>query len=149
LKAISSHQWVEEALMGFIGYEKERSKKGEISVSTIPNYYWATKLFCEMNDLPLNWRKIARGLPASSINSLILLTKWSLKRRIGTIKMSDGTNNYDYTRSDEYWDWYDDKKGVASGNGEADNCASNTIDTFLDIQLCPDLSIGVDLGNTI
>jgi hypothetical protein len=49
--------------MSFIGYEKERSKKGEISVSTIPNYYRATKLFCEMNDIVLNWKKIARGLP--------------------------------------------------------------------------------------
>jgi integrase len=63
LKAIENHQWVEEVLMSFIGYEKERSKKGEISVSTIPNYYRATKLFCEMNDIVLNWKKIARGLP--------------------------------------------------------------------------------------
>ena len=35
----------------------------EISESTISNYYKATKLFCEMNDLPLNWKKISRGLP--------------------------------------------------------------------------------------
>jgi hypothetical protein len=63
LKAIENHQWAEELLMSFIGYEKERSKKGEISVSTIPNYYRATKLFCGMNDVVLNWKKIARGLP--------------------------------------------------------------------------------------
>jgi hypothetical protein len=37
MKAIENHQWVEEVLMIFIRYEKERSKKGEISVSTIPN----------------------------------------------------------------------------------------------------------------
>jgi hypothetical protein len=43
--------------------QKERSKKGEISALTIPNYYRATKLFCEMNDIVLNWKKIARGLP--------------------------------------------------------------------------------------
>src|SRR5919198_3116028 len=63
MKAIENYQWVEEVLMSFIGYEKERSKKGEISVSTIPNYYRATKLFCEMNDIVLNWKKIVRGLP--------------------------------------------------------------------------------------
>src|SRR5919106_2904930 len=62
LKAATNHIWVEESLMAFIVYEKERSKKGEISDSTIPNYYRATKLFCEMNDLTLSWKKIARGL---------------------------------------------------------------------------------------
>ena len=63
LRAVSNHAWAEESLMAFIAYEKERSKNGEISDSTIPNYYRATKLFCEMNDINLNWKKIARGLP--------------------------------------------------------------------------------------
>jgi len=61
--AIENPQWAEDALMDFISYQKERSKKGEISVSTIPNYYRAAKLFCERNDIVLNWKKIARGLP--------------------------------------------------------------------------------------
>jgi integrase len=49
--------------MKFIDYQKERSIRREISESTISNYYKANKLFCEMNDLTLNWKKIARGLP--------------------------------------------------------------------------------------
>jgi hypothetical protein len=34
LKAVSNQPWVEESLMSFIAYEKERSKNGEISDST-------------------------------------------------------------------------------------------------------------------
>lgn len=49
--------------MAFVEYEKERARTGEISECTIPNYYRATKLFCEMNDIILNWKKISRGLP--------------------------------------------------------------------------------------
>lgn len=63
LKGREDPRWVENKLMQFIRYQKERAASGEISESTIPNYYRATKLFCEMNDITLNWRKIARGLP--------------------------------------------------------------------------------------
>jgi hypothetical protein len=62
-KTKESHQWAEDVLIGFISYELERAKRREISECTIPNYYRATKLFCEMNDIILNWKKIARGLP--------------------------------------------------------------------------------------
>jgi hypothetical protein len=53
---------VQDNLIQFISYQNERAKRGEISVSTIPNYYRATKLFCEMNDVVLGWKKIARGM---------------------------------------------------------------------------------------
>jgi hypothetical protein len=50
--------------MSFIEYQKERVTKGEIAESTITNYYKATKLFCVMNDISLNWKKISRGPPS-------------------------------------------------------------------------------------
>jgi integrase len=55
--------WAEDSFMKFIEYQKQRCSTGEISESTVSNYYKATKLFCEMNDLTLNWKKVARGLP--------------------------------------------------------------------------------------
>jgi integrase len=50
-------------LIEFISYQVQRSQKGEISLSTIPNYLKAMKLFCEMNDIQVSWKKICRGVP--------------------------------------------------------------------------------------
>ncbi len=50
-------------LMKFCNYQKKRVINGEISESTIPNYFKATKLFCDMNNLILNWKKISKGVP--------------------------------------------------------------------------------------
>jgi hypothetical protein len=47
-KARNNPQWAEESFMRFIGFQIERVKRGEISESTISNYYKATKLFCEI-----------------------------------------------------------------------------------------------------
>jgi hypothetical protein len=63
-KARQNQQWAHDSLMQFIEFQKERCIRREISESTISNYYKATKLFCEMNDLTLNWRKISKGLPS-------------------------------------------------------------------------------------
>lgn len=44
--------------MQYIEFQKERVEKGDIKESTINNYYKPIKLFCEMNDIILNWNKI-------------------------------------------------------------------------------------------
>jgi hypothetical protein len=49
--------------MKFLKYQKDRAARGDILPTTIPNYYKAAKLFCVMNDIVLNWQKIARGVP--------------------------------------------------------------------------------------
>jgi integrase len=56
-------RWTQHQLMLYIEYQKERAEKGEIAESTINNYYKSIKLFCEMNDILLNWKKIAKGKP--------------------------------------------------------------------------------------
>ncbi|SRR6266540_375294 len=49
LSAKNNPRWTEDSLMKFITLQNERADSGDISPSTIPNYYKATKLFCEMN----------------------------------------------------------------------------------------------------
>ncbi len=64
LKAKTNPSWAEEMLMKLCTHQKKRVEKGEISKSTIPNYSKATKLFCDMNNIILNWRKISKGIPS-------------------------------------------------------------------------------------
>jgi len=54
--AKANPKWVQDNLIQFISYQNEKAKCGKISVYTIPNYYRATKLFCEMNDIILGWK---------------------------------------------------------------------------------------------
>jgi hypothetical protein len=44
-------------LIESISYQIQRSQKGKISLATIPNYLKAIKLFCEMNDIQVSWKK--------------------------------------------------------------------------------------------
>jgi len=53
----------QNALLNYIVFQKRRAFKGEISESTIPNYYKPIKLFCDMNDIIINWRLVTRGIP--------------------------------------------------------------------------------------
>jgi hypothetical protein len=62
IKARQNPQWAQDNLMSFIALQNERAKRKEIAEWTIPNYYKAFKLFCEINDLSLSWKKIRHGL---------------------------------------------------------------------------------------
>jgi len=53
----------QNTLLNYILFQNARAIKGEISESTIPNYYKPIKLFCDMNDIMINWRLITRGIP--------------------------------------------------------------------------------------
>ncbi|HEX9318611.1 MAG TPA: hypothetical protein VF884_06725, partial [Nitrososphaeraceae archaeon] len=55
--------WSQSSIMRFIDIQKARSNDGQIAVGTIRNYYKAIKLFCDMNDVVLGWKKISKGLP--------------------------------------------------------------------------------------
>jgi hypothetical protein len=44
-------------------FQRERVDREEITASTLRNFVKAIKLFCEMCDIPIAWKKINRGLP--------------------------------------------------------------------------------------
>ena len=66
VKARQLPHWAQDNLIRFMNVQRDRARRAEISESTIPNYYKAAKLFCEMNDVVLNWKKILCGLPRAN-----------------------------------------------------------------------------------
>lgn len=59
----------QDNLLRFLEFHKERVRRKELAAGTVKNYYRAFKLFCEMNDVSLNWKKISRGLPRTKKSS--------------------------------------------------------------------------------
>jgi integrase len=55
--------WALNSVRKFLQVYKERVEKKEITGATIRNYVKSIKLFCEMNDILIPWKKITRGLP--------------------------------------------------------------------------------------
>jgi hypothetical protein len=62
-KSKCDFNWTFADLSKFIQYQKDRVDKKEITGATVRNYVKSTKLFCEMADIPIPWKKITRGLP--------------------------------------------------------------------------------------
>jgi integrase len=55
--------WVFSSILHFMRHQLERNNRKEITGSTVRNYLKSIKLFCEMADISMNWKKISRGLP--------------------------------------------------------------------------------------
>jgi hypothetical protein len=43
-------------------FNLSRVDRKEITGETVRNYLKSTKLFCEIDDIPLTWKKLTRGL---------------------------------------------------------------------------------------
>ncbi|HEY6536380.1 MAG TPA: hypothetical protein VIY08_11385 [Candidatus Nitrosocosmicus sp.] len=56
-------EWLQDSLIDFIVFQKERVDKGEIVNYTIPNYYKSVKLFCDMSNIIINWKLVTNGMP--------------------------------------------------------------------------------------
>jgi hypothetical protein len=62
-KGINDPNWAFNSILRFLQFQKERVEKEEITGATLRNFIKAIKLFCEMSDIPIPWKKITRGLP--------------------------------------------------------------------------------------
>ncbi len=59
----SNPKWAFSKILEFLQFQKERVENEEISPATLRNFVKAIKLFCEMADIDISWKKITRGLP--------------------------------------------------------------------------------------
>jgi hypothetical protein len=57
-KARSENGRLANGLIQFLQYQKDRVNRKEITGSTLRNYVKVIKLFCEMNDLIVPWKKL-------------------------------------------------------------------------------------------
>jgi hypothetical protein len=64
-KSKVSVNWTLSLIIRFLQYQKERVEKKEITAGTLKNFVKSLKIFCEMSDISLPWKKITRGLPNS------------------------------------------------------------------------------------
>jgi integrase len=62
-KAIKDNKWTFSKIISFLQFQKERVEREEITAATLYNFVKAIKLFCDMSDIPISWRRITRGLP--------------------------------------------------------------------------------------
>jgi integrase len=59
----NGNEWIFNCVLRFMRYQLDRNDRKEITGSTVRNYLKSIKLFCEMADISINWKKISRGLP--------------------------------------------------------------------------------------
>lgn len=55
--------WAFNNIVRFLQFQRRRVEQEEIAGSTLKNFLKAIKLFCEVADITINWKKITRGLP--------------------------------------------------------------------------------------
>lgn len=60
---LSDHKRAHDCLIDYVTHLKGRVDAGEITGGTVGNYYSVVKLFYDVNDIELNWKRIERGLP--------------------------------------------------------------------------------------
>lgn len=60
---VEDRQWSFNSLLKFMRYQLYRVNSKKITGATVGNYLKSIKLFYEMADISIAWKKITRGLP--------------------------------------------------------------------------------------
>lgn len=68
--AIKDNHWTFSKIINFLQFQKDRVEREEITAATLYNFVKALKLFCEMSDIPVSWKKITRGLPKEVLRTI-------------------------------------------------------------------------------
>jgi integrase len=63
IRGNNNGKWLLNNILRFLQAQKGRVARKEITGATVHNFVKAIKLFCEMNDISIPWKKITRGLP--------------------------------------------------------------------------------------
>src|SRR5918911_2933737 len=61
-KAKSDNGWAFTRIVQYLQTLKERVETREITAGTMKNRYQTVKLFCEMADIAISWKRISRGI---------------------------------------------------------------------------------------
>ena len=62
-KSKNNTNWALSQIIRFLQYQKERVENKEITSGTLKNFVKSLKVFCEMDDISIPWKKITRELP--------------------------------------------------------------------------------------
>jgi len=62
-RARTDYNWAFNNILRFSQSQKERVERKEITGGTLCNYVKTIKMFCEVTDIIISWKKITRGLP--------------------------------------------------------------------------------------
>jgi len=71
-QAKGNQQWVEENILLFLDFHKQRADRKEIAPGTVKNFYRPIKTFYDTHAdvLPsINWKRISRALPRAKTSS--------------------------------------------------------------------------------
>lgn len=127
-KAKADKEWAFDMAVRFMVYQKMRCDKKEITAGTLRNYYKPIKVFCETNDVMINWKRITRGLPKSrkfaqdrapTTEEIRKLVEYPDRRMRGIVCLMSSSGirvgAWDYLKWGHIEPIYDDQKQVIAG----------------------------------